>query len=55
MTTITGQAPLDEVDPEVRELIRDEKKRQLSGLELIAAEVTALITALFKVLLLSAK
>ncbi|KAL4452492.1 hypothetical protein ABPG75_008154 [Micractinium tetrahymenae] len=30
--------PLDEVDPEVAQIIRNEKKRQVSGLELIASE-----------------
>ena len=34
----TGQEPLSEDDPEIDQLIKDEKKRQLSGLELIASE-----------------
>ena len=37
---LTGRAPLDEVDPELRALISDEKHRQVYGLELIASEVT---------------
>lgn len=36
----TGQTSLDEVDPEMRELLRKEKVRQVSGLELIASEVS---------------
>lgn len=35
----TGQDPLLEVDPEIKELIGREKKRQVLGLELIASEV----------------
>lgn len=38
-----GKIPLDEVDPEIRELLRREKERQVSGLELIAAEVYSLV------------
>ena len=34
----TGQEPLAEDDPEIDQLIKDEKKRQCSGLELIASE-----------------
>ena len=36
----TGQTSLDEVDPDMRELLRKEKVRQVSGLELIASEVS---------------
>lgn len=35
----TGQDSLLEVDPEIKELIGREKKRQVLGLELIASEV----------------
>ena len=35
----TGQRSLEEVDPEMREIIRKEKQRQIQGLELIASEV----------------
>lgn len=31
-------SPLSEFDPEMYELVREEKKRQLKGLELIASE-----------------
>ena len=34
----TGQESLAEDDPEIDQLIKDEKKRQCSGLELIASE-----------------
>ena len=34
----TGQEPLEIDDPEIFNLIKDEKKRQCSGLELIASE-----------------
>ena len=34
----TGQEPLSEDDPEVAGLIRAEKRRQKTGLELIASE-----------------
>lgn len=34
----TGQEPLAQDDPEVSDLIKAEKKRQMSGLELIASE-----------------
>lgn len=32
-------APLKEIDPEIHGLIEEEKRRQWSGLELIASEV----------------
>jgi hypothetical protein len=35
----TGRDPLKEMDPEVDEIIRKEKHRQSTGLELIASEV----------------
>ena len=35
----TGKDPLQEVDPEIKELIGKEKQRQVMGLELIASEV----------------
>ena len=35
----TGQEPLAEEDPVIKELIRKEKDRQRRGLELIASEV----------------
>ena len=34
----TGQEPLAQDDPEIDQLIKDEKIRQCSGLELIASE-----------------
>ena len=34
----TGREPLSQDDPEINQLIQDEKKRQCSGLELIASE-----------------
>jgi len=34
----TGTEPLSQDDPDVWELIKEEKKRQISGLELIASE-----------------
>lgn len=34
----TGQEPLSQDDPEISAIIKDEKKRQMSGLELIASE-----------------
>ena len=34
----TGQEPLSQDDPEMWKLIKEEKQRQLSGLELIASE-----------------
>ena len=34
----TGQEPLAQDDPEIEQLIKDEKRRQCSGLELIASE-----------------
>lgn len=37
-STLTGNESLSEDDPEVWELIKEEKKRQLKGLELIASE-----------------
>ena len=37
-TKWTGQEPLAEDDPEIAQIIRDEKERQKSGLELIASE-----------------
>ena len=43
-TAWTGRTPLDEVDPEIRALIRDEKNRQVTGLELIASEVIFMIS-----------
>ena len=33
-----GTEPLEQDDPEINGIIKDEKKRQLSGLELIASE-----------------
>lgn len=38
----TGQNSLNEADPELQELIRQEKNRQKTGLELIASEVRSL-------------
>lgn len=35
----TGNDKLESVDPEMWALIKEEKKRQVSGLELIASEV----------------
>lgn len=35
----TGQEPLPKEDPEIYELIKEEKRRQINGLELIASEV----------------
>lgn len=35
----TGQEPLAEDDPEIYQLVKEEKIRQRSGLELIASEV----------------
>lgn len=35
----TGCDPLSEADPELQDLIRKEKNRQKTGLELIASEV----------------
>lgn len=35
----TGQEPLAQDDPEIFELVKEEKRRQVSGLELIASEV----------------
>lgn len=37
-TAWTGKTPLEEVDPDIQRLIREEKNRQVSGLELIASE-----------------
>ena len=37
----TGQEPLEQDDPEIWALIREEKARQNSGLELIASEVSS--------------
>jgi glycine hydroxymethyltransferase len=34
----TGQEPLAEDDPEMWELVKEEKRRQVNGLELIASE-----------------
>ena len=34
----TGREPLSQDDPEIDQLIQDEKRRQCSGLELIASE-----------------
>ena len=34
----TGQEPLAQDDPEMAGIIKDEKRRQMSGLELIASE-----------------
>jgi len=36
----TGRTPLSEADPELSNIIKQEKKRQVMGLELIASEVT---------------
>ena len=38
----TGRTPLEEVDPDILGLIREEKQRQVCGLELIASEVMSL-------------
>lgn len=35
----TGQEPLAKDDPEMWELVKEEKRRQVNGLELIASEV----------------
>jgi len=35
---LTGQESLEQDDPEINNIIKDEKKRQMSGLELIASE-----------------
>jgi len=35
----TGKEPLASDDPEMWELVKEEKRRQISGLELIASEV----------------
>ena len=35
---LTGQETLEQDDPEMAQIIKDEKKRQMSGLELIASE-----------------
>jgi glycine hydroxymethyltransferase len=40
MSKWTGQEPLEQDDPEMWALIREEKARQKSGLELIASEVS---------------
>jgi glycine/serine hydroxymethyltransferase len=40
----TGQEPLEQDDPEMWALIREEKMRQKSGLELIASEVNKSIS-----------
>ena len=37
-TSIPGEKPLEEVDPEIFDIIEMEKRRQWSGLELIASE-----------------
>lgn len=37
-TSILPDLPLAELDPEVAEIIESEKRRQFSGLELIASE-----------------
>ena len=39
-TIWTGQEKLEDDDPEMNELIRQEKDRQVRGLELIASEVS---------------
>jgi glycine/serine hydroxymethyltransferase len=36
----TGRDPLAELDPAVKEIIGKEKNRQVTGLELIASEVS---------------
>lgn len=36
----TGNDSLKEADPELQEIISKEKKRQVTGLELIASEVS---------------
>lgn len=41
--TWTGRAPLSEADPELQDIIRKEKNRQATGLELIASEVRGVI------------
>lgn len=35
----TGNEPLSQDDPEIWELVKEEKQRQIKGLELIASEV----------------
>lgn len=42
MSKWTGQESLAQDDPEMWELIRAEKRRQMEGLELIASEVCSL-------------
>ena len=37
-SSVTGQETLEQDDPEMAQIIKDEKKRQMSGLELIASE-----------------
>lgn len=37
--TWTGRSPLSESDPELQDIIRKEKNRQKTGLELIGSEV----------------
>lgn len=39
-TLWTGRESLEEDDPELMSIIKQEKKRQVNGLELIASEVT---------------
>jgi len=39
-TIWTGQEKLEDDDPEMNDLIRQEKDRQVRGLELIASEVS---------------
>ena len=41
MSGWTGQEPLEQDDPEMWALVREEKQRQKSGLELIASEVSS--------------
>lgn len=43
----TGQESLKDDDPEIWSLVKDEKKRQLEGLELIASEVNILYILIF--------
>ncbi len=40
--TWTGQNPLSESDPELQDIIRKEKNRQKTGLELIGSEVRSI-------------
>lgn len=43
----SGQEPLAQDDPEMWELVKEEKRRQVNGLELIASEVFFALSLLF--------